>query len=75
MGNLLIKLACKRYDEAEAAYRKAIELNPSYTKAYSNLGVLLNTVKRNNEAEVAVSKAIELNPSDDKAFAQLGCTP
>ncbi|WP_345299927.1 tetratricopeptide repeat protein [Candidatus Villigracilis affinis] len=28
----------KRYDEAEAAYRKAIELKPDDATAYSNLG-------------------------------------
>ncbi len=54
----------KRYEEAEVAYRKAIELNPSDAIAYSNLGNLLGDLKRYEEAEVAYRKAIELNPTD-----------
>jgi tetratricopeptide (TPR) repeat protein len=69
LGILLNDL--KRDDEAEAAYRKAIELNPSYDKAYSNLGILLKDIKRDDEAEAAYRKAIELNPSGDKAYNNL----
>ncbi|MGA7193612.1 MAG: tetratricopeptide repeat protein, partial [Anaerolineales bacterium] len=69
LGILLSNL--KRYDEAEAAYRKAIELNPSYATAYYNLGILLRNLKRYDEAEAAYRKAIELNPSDATAYNNL----
>ena len=62
----------KRYEEAEAAFRKAIELNPSDAEAYSNLGNLLNDLKRYEEAEAAYRKAIELNPSYAEAYSNLG---
>ncbi len=61
----------KRYDEAEAAYRKAIELNPSDATAYYNLGILLKNLKRYDEAEAAYRKAIELNPSYATAYSNL----
>jgi tetratricopeptide (TPR) repeat protein len=69
LGILLDDL--KRYDEAEAAYRKAIEFNPTYASAYSNLGNTLNGLKRYDEAEAAYRKAIELNPTDIKAYRSL----
>jgi tetratricopeptide (TPR) repeat protein len=71
-GVLLDEL--KRYDEAEAAYRKAIELNPDEATAYSNLGNLLSdeNLKRYDEAEAAYRKAIELNPPLDFAHVNLG---
>ena len=63
----------ERFDEAEAAYRKAIELNPGYTWAWTNLGRLLHEkLERYEEAEAAYRKAIELDPSYDWAWAQLG---
>ena len=63
MGFLLKTL--KRYEEAESAYRKTIEINPEGPDAYSNLGSLLDILKRDNEGEDAFRKAIELNPDDN----------
>ena len=63
----------KNFDEAERAYRNAIELDPSLPEAYSNLGLLLHAnLKRYNEAEAAYRKAIELNPSYATAYYNLG---
>ena len=72
LGVLLSDL--ERYAEAESAYRKAIDLNPSDATTYYNLGNLLSDehFKRYDEAESAFRKAIELNPSDAKAYSNLG---
>jgi tetratricopeptide (TPR) repeat protein len=70
LGTLLQNL--KRYEEAEASYRKAIELNPSYAPSYSNLGNLLKDLKRYDEAEASYRKAIELNPLLPEAYYNLG---
>ena len=45
--------------EAEAAYRKAIELNPEHIDAYHNLGVLLASSNRTPEAVVCYCKVID----------------
>jgi len=59
--------------EVEAAYRKAIELDPSDTLPRIALGDLL-THKLNlyEEAEVAYRKAIELDPTDASPWHRLG---
>jgi tetratricopeptide (TPR) repeat protein len=49
---------------AEAAYRKAIELDPSFVYPWNALGNLLaDHLGRFDEAEAAYRKAIELDPS------------
>lgn len=59
--------------EAEAAYRKVIEVNPSDAAAYINLGkILQDNLKHYDEAEAAYRKAIDLNPSDATAYSNLG---
>jgi Flp pilus assembly protein TadD len=40
-----LKTVRKDYDGAETMYRKAIELDPSDTRAHNNLGVLLKARK------------------------------
>lgn len=63
----------KRYTEAEAAYRKAIELDPKDEFVWLSLGYVLGWhLKRPAEAENAYRKAVELNPADAYAVASLG---
>ncbi|ETX09093.1 tetratricopeptide repeat protein [Candidatus Entotheonella palauensis] len=53
-----------RYDEAEQAYRKAIEINPNFAYPWDNLGDLLQYhLGRYDEAEQAYRKAIEIDPN------------
>jgi len=65
-------LGKKMYDEAIAAYQKAIELNPQYTNAYRYLGVAYRKKGMNDEAISAYKKAIELNPQYTEAHNELG---
>jgi DNA-binding SARP family transcriptional activator/TolB-like protein len=47
---------------AEAAFRRAIELNPGAATAHHWLGVHLNGQGRRPEAEAALNRALELDP-------------
>lgn len=49
---------------AETAFRKAIELDPSYSLAHRQLGIVLSVIGRHAEAQAAVLKARELDPLD-----------
>jgi tetratricopeptide (TPR) repeat protein len=58
---------------AIASYKKAIELNPSYFKAYNNLGILKATVMKNyKDALEDFTKAIEIKPDYDDAYLGRG---
>lgn len=59
------------YTEAEKAYCKAIELEPT-SITWNNLGVLLQIIFRYNEAEKAYRKAIKLDPRDTYPHNNLG---
>ncbi len=48
--------------EAETAYRKAIELDPSYPLAHRMLGILLSHLGMHEEAQQALNRARELDP-------------
>ncbi|MBW3042435.1 tetratricopeptide repeat protein, partial [Prochlorococcus marinus] len=52
-------------------YRKAIELNPKYTEAHSNLGNVLIDLGKLKEAETFYRKAIDLNPNYAIAHSNL----
>ena len=68
-----------QHEQSEAAFRKAIELNPSYAKAHYNLGTLFLKLGDYREALEALREAIRLNPRSSDAlynlaaaYAQLG---
>ncbi|MEW5717237.1 MAG: tetratricopeptide repeat protein [Chloroflexota bacterium] len=59
--------------DAEAAYRKAIELNPNDAAAHNNLGALLaEDAARAADAEAAYREAIRLDPNYAQAHNNLG---
>ena len=58
--------------EAEAMYRRAINLLPNFVEAHNNLGVVLLDSKRLAEAEAAFRRALELAPEFADAQVNLG---
>jgi tetratricopeptide (TPR) repeat protein len=58
--------------EAEAAHRKAIELEPDNARAYHNLGSYLGRQRKLAEAEAAFRKAIKLKRDYAMAYSRLG---
>ena len=60
--------------EAQAEFQRAIDLDPSYAEALTNLGVTLAQQGRWEEAIAAYRKAISLPiyPSPEVAYANLG---
>ena len=61
LGSLKFWLAWD-WPAAEVAYRKAIELDPSYPLAHRMLGVLLSHMCRHEEAQASIGRARELDP-------------
>ncbi|HEX4498025.1 MAG TPA: tetratricopeptide repeat protein [Thermoanaerobaculia bacterium] len=70
LGNLLM-LVPKPAD-AEAAYRKAIELDPNKASALFNLGLLLQQQGELREAEDLYQRTIKADPNHAWASYQLG---
>ncbi len=61
-----------RLIEAEAAYRRTLELKPDHVDAQNNLGVLLQNSKRLAEAEVAYRRALAIKPDYADVHCNLG---
>lgn len=59
-------------DEAEQAYKKAVETDPTLVQGWHNLGILASDRGRNDEAEQAYKKAVELDPTLARAWSNLG---
>jgi tetratricopeptide (TPR) repeat protein len=72
LGNLL-QDHLGRYDEAEAAYRRAIELDPQVAVPWYNFGNLLKDhLGRYEESETAYRRAIEIDPQFAYPWNNLG---
>jgi tetratricopeptide (TPR) repeat protein len=61
-----------QFDEAVAAYKKAIELNPNFSWSYHSLGDILLKLEKWEEAVAAYKKAVELNPDFSWSYHNLG---
>jgi tetratricopeptide (TPR) repeat protein len=60
-----------RIEEAAAAYRKAIEVNPAFVEADFALAVLLVETERYKEAAEALHRALTMQPTFPKAMLLL----
>jgi len=70
LGNAF--LATGAPDQAEHAYRKAIELDPAFVDAWFNLGRLFQDSGRLGEAADALEQTTRLVPVDNQAWKILG---
>ena len=61
-----------RIDDAERAFRDAIQARPGYADALNNLGSLLKDSGRTAEAERALSEAVRCRPNFPEAHFNLG---
>lgn len=50
------------WEEAEASFRRAIDLNPSHATAHQWYGLMLDAVGRHDEGRAHVEQAFELDP-------------
>jgi tetratricopeptide (TPR) repeat protein len=69
-ANMLHNL--KRYDEAEAHYRNAINMRPDFNIAWNNLGILYARQHRWREAETIFKRSLELRPQNANIYGDLG---
>ena len=61
-----------RYDDAIAAYDKAIEINPDFANSYWNKSHTFWLAQRYEEAEASALKGTELDPKVAEAWLNLG---
>lgn len=62
----------KEKENAEKAWRSAIEVDENYEEAYFNLGLLLSADGQAIEAEALLRKAVQLDPGSHRAHGALG---
>jgi Flp pilus assembly protein TadD len=60
------------YDQAEAEYRRAIELEPGNSDAYRRLGMACERNNQPDEALAAYRRAVELEPGYYRNYSELG---
>jgi serine/threonine protein kinase/Flp pilus assembly protein TadD len=68
----LLKTNAGFYEQAEAEYQRAIELDPSNGDAYRRLGQVYERSNRMDQALAMFEKAVALDPSYFKVYQELG---
>jgi len=72
VGNIFMMTG--RFEEAAAAYRRAVALDPTSAEAINNLGEALGEMKQFQPALQAFQKAVELDPKYLRARYNMGVT-
>ncbi len=62
----------KNYVKAIEAYKKAIELDPTYIEAYNNLGILYQEIGDDHSAYETYQSLIRVKPDYEKVYNNLG---
>ena len=60
------------YKEAIVFLKKAIELNPEFSEAHYNLGIVYERMGKHKDAIKMLKRTIELSPEDANAYYALG---
>ncbi len=63
-----------KYEEAIAAFDRALAIDPSHAFAWHDRGVCLRALERNEEALESITKALELAPADEEILYTCGTT-
>lgn len=58
----------RRYNEAVAAYDRALAIDPENGEAWRYRGLSLSQLSRMDEAEISFTKALQVNPGDQEAW-------
>ncbi|HXH84882.1 MAG TPA: tetratricopeptide repeat protein [Candidatus Tectomicrobia bacterium] len=61
-----------QWEDAVAAYRRVVTVDPTYAAAWNNLGLLLHRLGRYDEARAAYASALEQDPRCCEAVYNLG---
>ena len=61
-----------QFENAELAYKRAIEVNPNYFEAYNNIAIIQHKFGKLEQAEVSYKKVIELKPDYAIPYNNLG---
>jgi len=70
----LAYVSAGRVDEATREFRRAIDLTPTSSQAYRNLGDVLRSEGKMQEALAALRRAVELSPNDPDTRVALART-
>jgi len=70
LGNTLRKFG--RTDEAEASYKRALQIRPDYAAVHSNMGNLVLAQGRLDEAEISYRRALQARPDCAEMHYNLG---
>ena len=70
MGTLCARK--ESYNDAEAFFRRAVDLAPDFWLAWINLGVALNEQQKFEEADAAYRRALEIRPRSVYTLEKLG---
>jgi tetratricopeptide (TPR) repeat protein len=70
LGVLFAELG--RFNDSDAKYRKALEIQPSFVQAYVNLADLYRLQGRDNQGEELLREALKIAPQDADVYHALG---